>query len=155
MMIPAVTSSFTKTTRIIAKIRLARTVIAIERFRLKYKKLPEKLTELVPEFLNSVPLDPFDGKPIRYSNKLSYENLYQLKLVERPKQPSGTSQFGFSKPSKDKFQKPPEKPTVDGYYVYSIDSNLEDNGGTPEYKLPHPHSDITYTVICTPNCEVI
>jgi hypothetical protein len=28
--------------------------------------LPTKLAQLVPEFLPTVPVDPFDGKPFRY-----------------------------------------------------------------------------------------
>jgi hypothetical protein len=40
--------------------------IAIELFRRREGKLPESLEELVPDFLEAVPIDPFDGKPIRY-----------------------------------------------------------------------------------------
>jgi hypothetical protein len=40
--------------------------IAIERYRLRHNRLPAQLAELVPEFLPAVPLDPFDGKPLRY-----------------------------------------------------------------------------------------
>ncbi|HJT32299.1 MAG TPA: hypothetical protein VJ783_09675 [Pirellulales bacterium] len=44
----------------------ARVAVAIERFRLRHAKLPESLDALVPEFLPEVPLDPFDGQPLRY-----------------------------------------------------------------------------------------
>lgn len=43
-----------------------RVVVAVERFRLRHGHLPTVLTELVPEFLASVPVDPFDGQPLRY-----------------------------------------------------------------------------------------
>ncbi|MGH7194016.1 MAG: hypothetical protein ACREJM_10860, partial [Candidatus Saccharimonadales bacterium] len=43
-----------------------RVALAIERFRLRHRKLPQKLAVLVPEFLPEVPLDPFDGEPLRY-----------------------------------------------------------------------------------------
>jgi hypothetical protein len=46
--------------------RLARTALAVERFRLAHGRLPESLGELVPEFLPVVPADPFDGQPLRY-----------------------------------------------------------------------------------------
>jgi hypothetical protein len=49
-----------------ANLRLATTALAVERFRLAHGKLPEKLDELVPQFLSAVPLDPFDGQPLRY-----------------------------------------------------------------------------------------
>lgn len=45
---------------------LARTAIAIERYRLAKGELPERLRELVPEYLEEVPIDPFDGKTIKY-----------------------------------------------------------------------------------------
>ena len=33
--------------------------------RAKHGKHPEKLSELVPEFLPAVPPDPYDGRPLR------------------------------------------------------------------------------------------
>ena len=50
----------------LAQIRAARVALAIERFRLAHGKLPEKLDELIPQFLPAVPADPFDGQPLRY-----------------------------------------------------------------------------------------
>lgn len=41
-------------------------MLAIKAFQLKHGKLPETLGELVPEFLPVVPLDDYDGKPLRY-----------------------------------------------------------------------------------------
>jgi hypothetical protein len=38
----------------------------VERFRIKHGRLPTSLDELVPEFLNAVPDDPFDGRPLRF-----------------------------------------------------------------------------------------
>jgi hypothetical protein len=52
--------------RCFANVRLATTALAIERFRLANGKLPENLNELVPQFLSTVPSDPFDGKLLRY-----------------------------------------------------------------------------------------
>jgi hypothetical protein len=42
------------------------TVLAIERYRLAEKKLPETLADLVPAYLPEVYVDPFDGKPLKY-----------------------------------------------------------------------------------------
>jgi hypothetical protein len=50
----------------IARLEAARTAIAVQRYRLKYNKLPDSLESLVPDYLDSVPMDPFDGKEIRY-----------------------------------------------------------------------------------------
>ncbi len=49
-----------------AHLRAARTAIAIERFRLKSGSLPTDANALVPEYLASVPLDPFTGEAIKY-----------------------------------------------------------------------------------------
>ena len=39
---------------------------ALRRSELTHGKPPEQLTDLVPDFLPLVPIDPFDGKPLRY-----------------------------------------------------------------------------------------
>ena len=49
-----------------ARLTAAQTALAVERFRLANDRLPEGLTEVVPRFLPAVPLDPFDGAPLRY-----------------------------------------------------------------------------------------
>ena len=49
-----------------AHIDMARTALAIERYRLATGRLPERLEELVPQYIKEVPIDPFDGQPIRY-----------------------------------------------------------------------------------------
>ncbi|HKQ47228.1 MAG TPA: hypothetical protein VJZ71_04060 [Phycisphaerae bacterium] len=41
--------------------------VGAERFRLANGRWPERLDELVPEYLNAVPIDPIDGNPIRYA----------------------------------------------------------------------------------------
>ena len=59
-------SAVLKTLRIETTRRVVVTAIALKRFQLKHGKLPETLDELVPEFLSSVPIDLYDGKPLRY-----------------------------------------------------------------------------------------
>ena len=44
----------------------ARLAIALERFRLQHGELPERLSELVPEWLPEIPLHPQTGLPPRY-----------------------------------------------------------------------------------------
>ncbi len=46
-----------------ANIRSTVTALACERYRQKHNQWPGKLEQLVPEFLPSVPNDPFTGKP--------------------------------------------------------------------------------------------
>ena len=50
----------------LARLRSARTGLAVERFRLGEGGLPGNLSELVPGHLDELPTDPFDGKPLRY-----------------------------------------------------------------------------------------
>ena len=44
-----------------------RLLIAIKCYKMKTGKLPETLDALVPEYIDAVPADDFDGKPMRYS----------------------------------------------------------------------------------------
>ena len=44
-----------------------RLVVACRLHEIRHGRLPEKLEDLVPEFLSEVPRDPFDGRPFRYS----------------------------------------------------------------------------------------
>ena len=52
--------------RYMAGMRAARAGLAVERHRLAAGKLPNSLSELVPDYLESVPKDPFDGNEMRY-----------------------------------------------------------------------------------------
>ena len=45
--------------------QVARLGVAAEQYRFRHGKLPAKLDELAPEFIPAVPLDPFDGKPMK------------------------------------------------------------------------------------------
>ncbi len=47
--------------------RVARTAIAIAAYRAEKGALPATLAELVPAFLPNVPIDPWDGRPLRWS----------------------------------------------------------------------------------------
>lgn len=50
-----------------ARARIAITVLAIERFRLKHdRKAPTDLRSLIPAFLPEILSDPFDGQPLRF-----------------------------------------------------------------------------------------
>lgn len=46
--------------------RLAQTAVALRLYRHGHGRYPETLQELVPKYLPRVPIDPFDGKPLRY-----------------------------------------------------------------------------------------
>lgn len=42
------------------------TAIALERHRLKFGSYPDTLEKLIPDFLDKIPQDPMDGRPMRY-----------------------------------------------------------------------------------------
>jgi len=50
----------------IAQLRAARAALAIQRYRLANDRLPDTLDDLVPDYLDAVPIDPFDGEQLRY-----------------------------------------------------------------------------------------
>lgn len=50
----------------IARLRVAQTALAVERFRMENKRLPQTLGELIPQYLKSSPIDPFTEAPLLY-----------------------------------------------------------------------------------------
>ena len=59
-------NSFKKVMNAECSQRMTVTAIALKRFQLKHGNLPEKLADLSPEFLVSVPVDVVDGQPLHY-----------------------------------------------------------------------------------------
>lgn len=49
--------------------RMTTAAIALERHRLRYGVYPEQLDELAPEIIAATPMDPIDGKPLRYQRR--------------------------------------------------------------------------------------
>jgi hypothetical protein len=66
MLLAALSSAITKEASSFACLRTSIAAIAVERFRLAHGQLPNTLNELVPQFLSTMPDDPFDGQPLRY-----------------------------------------------------------------------------------------
>jgi len=48
-----------------AELRCAAAALAAERYRLAENRWPAKIEDLVPRYLDAVPTDPFDGRPLR------------------------------------------------------------------------------------------
>lgn len=49
----------------VARLRVTDAALAAEQFRMAHDRFPESLDELVPEYLEAIPQDPFAGEPIR------------------------------------------------------------------------------------------
>ena len=112
LLLPALSRTAIRDAATRAHLRTAVAGLTIERWRLAHGgKIPESLGELVPALLPSVPIDPFDGKPLRF------------------------------------------KKLPNGYVVYSIGMNLQDDGGREQpprsvkvSKEQRNKFDITFTV---------
>ena len=63
---PALSRITTIETRAIARLRATGVALAIQRYRLAAGAPPDKLADLVPAYLETVPKDPFDGNDLRY-----------------------------------------------------------------------------------------
>lgn len=70
-------------TKVLANLGAARTALAVERYRLATGALPTELSALVPEYLESVPVDPFGGEPLRYTKRGKGYVVYSVGLDAR------------------------------------------------------------------------
>ncbi|MBC8352422.1 MAG: hypothetical protein H8E66_10570 [Planctomycetes bacterium] len=66
LLLPALDAVFGANARGTGSTHCADTSLAIEMYRRVNGKLPQTLAELVPEFMDIVPIDPMDGDPLRY-----------------------------------------------------------------------------------------
>ena len=67
VLLPKPVRFVTTSAEAVARIRLARTVLAVEHYRLKHDgALPISLADLTAELPGGIPEDPFDGQPLRY-----------------------------------------------------------------------------------------
>ncbi|NLX14151.1 MAG: hypothetical protein GXY44_10935 [Phycisphaerales bacterium] len=78
MVVPDFGRAFVLDMKTTSQIRAARTAMALERYRIAHGRWPDTLDKLVPEYLASIPLDPFDGRPLRYSLKDDAAFIYSI-----------------------------------------------------------------------------
>jgi hypothetical protein len=67
LLVPATGDFLAQTCQEDVELAAERTLIALKAFKVEKGRLPKTLDELVPEYLDAVPLDDYDGKPLRYS----------------------------------------------------------------------------------------
>lgn len=65
-LVPTYSKIFHRAASFHAMQRISQTAVALRLYRHEHGRYPETLEELVPKYLRSVPVDPFDGKPLRY-----------------------------------------------------------------------------------------
>ena len=80
MFLPATSKVSEACRRKTAWVASMRGLIAVERFRMKHGKWPAKLGDVVPEFLERVPTDPFDGTPIKMAKVIDGVIVYSVGL---------------------------------------------------------------------------
>jgi len=66
MILPAMSASTKASGRVTAGQRVVAALIACRRYKLATGQWPTKLDDLTPQFLDTVPTDPFDGQPLRF-----------------------------------------------------------------------------------------
>jgi type II secretory pathway pseudopilin PulG len=65
ILMPSLSAAMQKVAIAEARRGAARLGLALYRYRAQHGRFPEKLDDVVPEFIAAVPPDPFDGKPLR------------------------------------------------------------------------------------------
>jgi len=110
MVIPAITGGLSMKCQTQTDVAATRAIVALKAFKMKTGRLPKALDELVPEYLAAVPLDDFDGKPLRYSpeKKILYSVGKDLKDVG-----GSTKEEAIKWWQKENPGRPPEDAPVD------------------------------------------
>ncbi|MDK1032257.1 MAG: hypothetical protein QGD94_09645, partial [Planctomycetia bacterium] len=61
-----------------ASMACARAGIAVRLYRDKEGEWPQSLKQVVPGYLKEIPLDPFDGEPLKYTIKQGHAIVYSV-----------------------------------------------------------------------------
>jgi hypothetical protein len=78
MLMPAFGRVLTEEAASGARLSVARTALGVEEWRLKHGSWPDSLEQLVPDFLDAVPDDPFSESPIRYAKTATGVVVYSV-----------------------------------------------------------------------------
>jgi hypothetical protein len=74
-----VAGSVANRVRPLAAVRVARVLIAVERYRRQHAgELPAGIEDIAPRFLANVPVDPFSGRPLLYSREPGRYRVYSV-----------------------------------------------------------------------------
>ena len=78
MLVPALSKCAERAAESDARHRLAQTALAAMAWRGKHGRMPTALEDLAPEVLPRVPIDPFDGRPLRKTTRDGKVVLYSI-----------------------------------------------------------------------------
>ena len=121
-LMPAVSKVQQADCRSQATLRSAVVALACERHRLKHKEWPKSLDVLVKEkLLDAIPLDPFDGQPLRYRKTKDRIVLYSVGpdltdnqgAIDRERPQAPGTDIGFRLWNVEARRQPPLPPVVE------------------------------------------
>ncbi len=101
--LPAGEKFLSKKCRENVNVSATRTLLALKCYKIKYGALPKILSDLVPEFLAAIPLDDFDGKPLRYSTEKAIIYSVGLDLIDSGGQETNSAKQSLDIPFKIEF----------------------------------------------------
>jgi hypothetical protein len=78
LLLPAISKMSDAFRREHACIRCTLVALAAERYRRDKKAWPKSLEQLCPQYLSAVPLDPYDGKALRYKREIDGVLIYSI-----------------------------------------------------------------------------
>ncbi len=78
LIVPSIDKVFSNSAGAQATNASCHVALAMTRYRLDHGSLPSKLDVLVPKYLDAIPLDPFDGKPLRLVIKGNDHIIYSI-----------------------------------------------------------------------------
>lgn len=106
-LLPGLASHVMKEAECLASLRQGLTAVALEEFRVAGGNCyPDDLSKLTPKYLASLPVDPFDGQPLRYRKRGGGYLLYSIgpdlkdDSGERLKERTGDIVFEVADPAK-------------------------------------------------------
>ncbi len=71
------------TADMLAVVRYTQMGVAIERYRLKQNKPPASLDDLVPDYIEAIPTDPYSGEALLYKQDAGSVVVYSVGLNRR------------------------------------------------------------------------
>jgi len=108
--------------------------LAVERYRREHGRWPDSLAELVPNYLQQLYTDPYDGKPLRYRRNSDGVVIYSIGpdktddggKLDRVKVGTTGSDVGIQLWDPEKRRQPPPPPTADATAAEAQESPDDD-----------------------------
>ena len=103
--------------------------VALERYRLARGAWPKKLPDLVPDYLSEVPIDCFDGQPLRCKHLKDGVVVYSVG-------PDGKDNDGRVRPGPDEFPGPDFEGFDIGFRLWDVGERRQPP--RPPLRIPEP-----------------